>query len=192
MTPARARACMLIIEAERAILLERSQGTATRRRWSISSGRKSTPPPTLSRKPTCCSRAKTRAAWRSGNSFSEDAARSAKRFRLMLSNPPFMAWNARSSISSGQRIHETKAPRRALRRGFAAYHRRLALVPSAHARQALLKTRPAAASPSSPSTVSLALHRKRTPAAWAQSEIRRWIIENDWLEGIVAPCRSRF
>ena len=109
-------------------------------------------------------------------------ASTAARFDYMLANPPFgVEWKKVEDAGQGRARHARL--RRPLRRRAAADQRRQLPLPAAHDPQdEARRTRAAHGSRSS----STARRCSPAPRARASREIRRWIIENDWLEAVVA------
>ena len=100
----------------------------------------------------------------------------------MLANPPFgVEWKKVETQVKDE--HDDARLRRPLRRRAAAHQRRQLPVPAAHDQQDEAGRARAARGSRSSSTA-----RRCSPAraGSGECEIRRWIIENDWLEAIVA------
>ena len=116
-----------------------------------------------------------------GNSFSEDAPRG-RALRLPARQP---AVRRRVEEGRGRGPGPSTRPglRRPLRRRAAADQRRLVPVPPAHDLQDEAARGGRLAARDRLQRLA-AVHRRRR--ARASREIRRWIIENDWLEAVVA------
>ncbi|WP_299755366.1 class I SAM-dependent DNA methyltransferase [uncultured Chloroflexus sp.] len=114
-----------------------------------------------------------------GNSFSEDG-HAGKRFRLMLSNPPFgVEWKKVEHIIRNE--HETKGHDGRFGAG----------LPRITDGSFLFLQHMLAKRFEDESGSRIAIIFNGSPlftgdAGSGESEIRRWILENDWLEGIVA------
>ena len=119
---------------------------------------------------------------RFGNSLHRGRRTQARRFDYMLANPPFgVEWKKVEDEIEDE--HEQLGFAGRFGAGLPRDQRRLVPVPAAHdLEDEAGRGRAARGSPSSSTA------RRCSPAAPARAsrEIRRWIIENDWLEAIVA------
>ena len=113
-----------------------------------------------------------------GNTLQPTTATPASSFDYMLANPPFgVEWKKIETAVKDE--HETLGLRRPLRRRPAAHQRRLAAVPAAH------DLEDEAAREDGGSRIAIVFNGSPLFTGGAGSgrvEIRRWIIENDWLE----------
>ena len=157
-----------------------------RRPARCSSARTGTTRPGPSASPTCSSRARTPTTSSSATPSPRTASTAtptARRctFDYMLANPPFgVEWKQQQRYIEQE--HDTLGYQRPLRRRAAAHQRRLAPLPPAHALQDAR-----AQGRRQPHRHRLqrlaALHRRRRQR---REQHPPWIIENDWLEAIVA------
>ncbi len=114
--------------------------------------------------------------------FDRDADGKKWTFDYMLANPPFgVEWKQQQKYIEQEA--DTLGYARPLRRGHAAHQRRLAALSAAHDLQ------DAARRQDGGSRIGIVFNGSPLftgDAGSGESEIRRWIIENDWLEAIVA------
>ena len=113
--------------------------------------------------------------------FDRDAEGKKRTFDYMLANPPFgVEWKQQQKYIE----HEARTARlqRPLRRRAAAHQRRLAALPAAHA----LEDARARGGGSRIAIVFNGSPLFTGDAGSGESNIRQWIIENDWLEAVVA------
>ncbi len=109
-----------------------------------------------------------------------------QRFHYMLANPPFgVEWKDQKDVV--ERRARQPGLRRPLRCRAAAHQRRIAAVPPAHD----LQDAPLRRGGRGPAGSKIAIVFNGSPlftgdAGSGESNIRRWIIENDWLDAIVA------
>ena len=180
----------MLTVAEETLAATRRSSTASRSR-PTSTARRSTPRPTPSARPTCCSRARARTPTTSSaapewSTLSHDAF-PAQEFDFMLSNPPYgKSWKKdleRMGGKDGMRdprfmiVHEGEEYRLVTR--------------SSDGQMLFLANMVSKMKHNTPLGSRIAeVHNGSSlftgDAGQGESNIRRWIIENDWLEAIVA------
>ena len=176
----------------------RRRSTASRSR-PTSTARRSTPRPTPSPRPTCCSKAKARRPTTSSAARNTRRCRTtpfrSREFDFMLSNPPYgKSWKSDLERMGGKDgIKDPRFRHRARgRSGILARHpveRRPDAVPGQHALEDEARARKLG---SRIAEVHNGSSLFTGDAGQGESNIRRWIIENDWLEAIVALPLNMF
>ena len=142
-------------------------------------GQELNPSPTPSAAPTCCSRARTPRT-SSSATRSPRTATHGRRFDYMLANPPYgKEWKTIEEKVKRRARHARL--RRPVRRWPARHHRRPDPVPAADDLQDEARRRGRLADRRGLQRLAAVLGRRRL----GRGEIRRWIIENDWLDAIV-------
>ncbi len=157
---------------------------------SISSARRSTRRPSPSASPTCIMKSRRRPRRREHPLWQHALRRPPRRAALRL---PDRQSALRQGLEAGRRRrckaeHERGAPGR-FGAGPAAHQRRPAALPAAHARPHAGSRRQGG------SRVAIIMNGSPLftgDAGSGESEIRRWILENDWLEAIVALPEQLF
>ena len=169
--------------------------STARKSPSTCSARRSTRKPTPSARPTCCSKGEGEAAEniKYGSTLSSDAF-PAMEFDFMLSNPPYgKSWKTDLERMGGKKDLNDPRFSRAARRAT-----ELSLITrSSDGQLMFLVNKLAKMKHNTPLGSRIAeVHNGSSlftgDAGQGESNIRRWIIENDWLEAIIALPLNMF